>query len=357
MEKTKPNHKMRKDSIHISMIKVIPQMILQSVLIILVSFASSFLMTWIIEDMVRMEDMYQRTVYESLGTLIMTICILVPINTIAYHIRLKEVVTLSEHIKKVADGDFSTRIIINPKDQIAVVYENFNKMCAELQSVQILRNDFINNYSHEFKTPIASINGFASLLIEKECSSEQQEEYLKIIRDESERLSNLAKNTILLSKLSSQQMITSQEEYNLGEQLRQCAIILSPEWMKKKITFDGDFSNIKYRGNKELMQHLWLNIIGNSVKYTPNGGDITAKLIQKKDVIEVIVKDSGEGMTEEVLEHLFDPYYQGDTSHASKGLGLGLAIAKRIVELCNGTISVKSELGVGSQFMITLPIK
>lgn len=348
---------MKKGSVAVFSNKVVPQMVIQTVAIILSALASNMLMTFLIKDLAKVQGIYLSAAIETLGTLILMIIIVVPINTLAYRRRLKEVKTLSDGIQKIADGDFTTKIPINKRDQMFPVYENFNKMSAELASVQLLRNDFINSYSHEFKTPIASINGFASLLLDKEYSKEDEKMYLKIIKEESERLTNLATNTILLSKLSSQQIVTDIETYDLGEQLRQCSIILSQSWLEKKIEFSGDYPNVQYKGNKELMQHLWLNIIGNAVKYTPVGGEITAQLMRAGRIIRVVISDTGEGMTKETLEHMFDPYYQGDTSHATKGLGLGMSIAKRITELCNGTIRVESELSVGSQFIIELPIR
>lgn len=170
-------------------------------------------------------------------------------------------------------------------------------MCGELESVQILRNDFINNYSHEFKTPITSINGFASLLLERELPEEERRQYLEIIVEESARLSQLATNTILLSRLN------------------------------------------------------------NAVKYTPDGGRISVEVMPEKEVISVAVSDTGEGMDRKTREHLFEPYFQGDTSRARQGLGLGLSICKRIAELCGGTIRVESEPGKGSCFTVTLPTK
>lgn len=230
-------------------------------------------------------------------------------------------------------------------------------MCAELESVQMLRNDFINNYSHEFKTPIASINGFASLLLEKDLPPEEQRKYLEIIVAESARLSNLATNTILLSKLSSQQIVTDSEQYDLSEQLRQCSIILSKKWLDKKIDFSGEFPPVLFYGNKEMMQHLWLNLLDNAIKYTPVGGEITVETSTENECAVVKINDTGEGISEDIQKYLFNPYFQGDSSHSQQGLGLGLAIAKRIVELCGGTITVKSELSVGSTFTVTLPLK
>ncbi len=334
-----------------------PQMLIQTFAVLVTAVASYMFMTWFVTDFFRVTDTYRAAGFETLGTLVIFTMILVPLNTILYRRRLREIKTLSEGISSVADGKYDTRIDSAKAGQMKPIYDDFNKMCAELSSVQILRNDFINNYSHEFKTPIASINGFASLLLEKELPIAQRREYLQIIVDESARLSNLASNTILLSKLTSQQIVTDTQSYDVSEQIRQCAIILSKEWLDKKIEFSGEFPPAIFVGNKELMQHLWLNLLGNAIKFTPIGGEITAEVIPCAESITVMISDTGEGMSEETLSHLFDPYYQGDTSHSRHGLGLGLSISKRIVELCGGGISAQSELNTGSKFTVVLPVK
>ncbi|MCM1204940.1 MAG: HAMP domain-containing histidine kinase [Bacteroidales bacterium] len=332
-------------------------MLIQTFVILITAVASYLFMAWFVKDFFHMADTYEAVGYETLGTLVIFILIVVPMNTIIYRWRLREINTLSEGISSVAGGNYDTRIESKKGDQMTPVYEDFNKMCAELSGIEILRNDFINSYSHEFKTPIASINGFASLLLEKELPDEQRREYLQIIVEESARLSNLANNTILLSKLSSQQIVTDTQPYDVSEQIRQCAIILSKSWLDKKIEFSGEFPPAIFVGNKELMQHLWLNLLGNAVKFTPTGGEITAEVALQGGSIIVQIADTGEGMSKETLSHLFDPYYQGDVSHSGQGLGLGLSIAKRIVELCDGSIAAKSELGTGSRFTVTLPAK
>ncbi|MCM1083564.1 MAG: HAMP domain-containing histidine kinase [Clostridium sp.] len=337
--------------------KLLPQMLIQTFVILITAVGSFMFMTWFVTGVFHVTDAYTAVGYETLGTLVIFILIIVPMNTIMYRCRIREITTLSEGISSVADGNYNTRIDSKKGGQMTPIYEDFNKMCAELSSVQILRNDFINSYSHEFKTPIASINGFASLLLEKKLPDEQRREYLQIIVEESERLSKLADNTIILSKLSSQQIVTDTETYDLSEQLRQCAIILSKAWLGKKIEFSGEFPVAMYIGNKELMQHLWLNILGNAIKYTPVGGEITVQVIPQDEHVKVQISDTGEGMSVETQAHLFDPYYQGDASHSRQGLGLGLSIAKRIVDLCDGAIIVQSELGTGSIFTITLPLK
>ena len=185
---------------------------------------------------------------------------------------------------------------------------------------------------------------------------EEQKKYLKIIVDESARLSNLATSTILLSKLTAQSIVTDIEEYDLGEQLRECSIILSGKWLQKNMEFDVSLDQVMYSGNKEMMQHLWINLLDNAVKYTPEGGKITVSVREENNYAIVKIADTGEGMSKEIQKNLFDPYFQGDSSHSSQGLGLGLSIVKRIVELCKGTISVRSTMGEGSIFMVILPL-
>ena len=337
--------------------KILPQILLQSIVMIIIALSSFTFVTWLVVDIFGVKDTYAAVGYEIIGELVIFILTLAPFNAVLHSKRVKEVTTLYDAIKSVADGNYATRIPLNKKDAISPIYASFNKMCAELESVPILRNDFINSYSHEFKTPIASINGFASLLLEKELPVEEQKQYLQIILDESARLSHLASDTILLSKLSSQQIVTDSEEYDLSEQLRQCSIILSPKWLEKKIVFNGEFSPVGFFGNKEMLQHLWLNLIDNAIKYTPIGGEISVVTLIDKGNAVVKVSDTGEGISEDIQQYLFNPYFQGDSSHSQQGLGLGLSIAKRIVELCEGTIAVQSEVSVGSTFTVTLPLK
>lgn len=347
---------MAKTDVVRTMRKFLLRLIILVVSLVIIINALYMFMTWLTTEIARINDVYIRAEFQFLGTLVIALFILVVIFAVTYRRRKRELTTLSENIQKVANGDFSTRITYNKHDSMAHVYRDFNKMSTELESVQVLRKDFINNYSHEFKTPIASINGFASLLLDKDLPPEDQRTYLKIIQEESERLSNLTSNTILLSKLSSQEIISDTEKYNLGEQLRQCAIILSHEWMKKEQTFNGEFPNVDYVGNRELMQHLWINLMSNAIQYTPPGGEITAELTIRDNMVVVTITDTGEGMDDNTMAHLFDPYYQGDRSHSNQGLGLGLSIAKQIVELCSGNIHVESKINEGSSFIVQLPL-
>lgn len=329
---------------------------LQPVIIVVAAAAALMIMTWLIRDVLDVRHIYAAAGFEVLGIVVVLVAFLIPFNMVLYRRRVREVVTLSNAIRKVARGDYKSRIRTDKKSQITPIYEDFNKMCAELESVQILRNDFINNYSHEFKTPIASINGFAELLLEKkDLTEEDRQQYLGIIADESARLSKFASDTTLLSRLSAQQIVTDQEVYDLSEQLRQCSIILSYKWLEKDQDFAADLSPMMFSGNKEMMQHMWINLMDNAIKYTQEGGRISVTGRMEDGFAVVEITDNGEGISEEARKNLFVPYFQGDASHSRQGLGLGLSIVKRIIDLCGGWISVESEPGHGSTFTVKLP--
>lgn len=264
---------------------------------------------------------------------------------------------LIQGIHKVAQGDFHFTLNEKKAGPLREVAENFNKMTKELRSVETLRADFINDFSHEFKTPITSIHGFANLLLDTEVSEAERREYLQIIADESERLSALSRETLMMSRLDSQQTIPNKDSYALDEQLRQNIILLSPSWEAKKINFSADLEPASYTGDAAMMSHVWLNLLNNAIKFTPEGGSITVSLKKDAGNLLVSVADTGKGMSEEVISRIFNKYYQGDASHSDKGLGLGLSIAARIVALCGGKINVTSKPGAGSTFTVILPDK
>lgn len=258
-------------------------------------------------------------------------------------------------INQVAEGNYNVTLDAPALRPLTDVAENFNKMTAELRSVETLRNDFINDFSHEFKTPITSINGFANLLLDTEVSPEDERQYLQIIADESERLAALSRQTLLMSRLANQQAIPDKEPYSLDEQIKQNMILLSREWTAKKIDMGADLCPVTYNGNADLMSHIWMNLLNNAIKFTPEHGVIEVSMRQDDDAIFVTVSDTGKGMTKEQIQHIFNKYYQADPSHATKGMGLGLSIAHRIVELCSGRIEVTSTPGEGSTFTVVLP--
>lgn len=290
----------------------------------------------------------------------------------------KKINHLTDAIEKVAHGDFSIALNEKKAAPFQDVYMNFNQMAEDLQSVETLRTDFINDFSHEFKTPIASIGGFAKLLLDTEVSEEERKEYLQIIAEESDRLTHLAEQTMMMSKLDSQKEMKNKEAFSLDEQIRKVVILLQKSWSEKNLRLDIDLEKLPYFGNPAMMEHIWINLLNNAVKFTPKGGTIqitgknikdgsTVTAVAKKNPhrsshaknsdqwLQITITDSGTGMTEEQCRRIFQKYYQADTSHSGKGLGLGLSIVHRIIELCHGTIHVTSKKGEGSSFTVTLP--
>lgn len=258
--------------------------------------------------------------------------------------------------KKVAEGDFSVRV--NAPDNNNIITElvrSFNSMAEELGSTEMFRNDFINNFSHEFKTPIVSIRGFAMQLQNEALSEEQKKEYIDIIAKESDRLASMSSNILLLTKFENQQMVTGKTEFYLDEQIRSCILMLEKEWTKKNLSFDLDLGEVKYYSNEEMLSHVWQNIIGNAIKFSDENGEIKIKCYGDSSGVTVKITDNGIGMDDATRKRIFDKFYQGDSSHADRGNGLGLPLAKRVIDLCSGKITVKSQKGKGTSFIIKLP--
>nr|MCR5416214.1 HAMP domain-containing histidine kinase [Pseudobutyrivibrio sp.] len=217
---------------------------------------------------------------------------------------------------------------------------------------------FTNEFAHEFKTPITAISGFSDYLLETGADVESPErlEQLQMISDESKRLLNLSVNTLLLSKVEAMQIVNDKEKYDIAEQLRKCVILLSKMLDSKAIDVEMDEDvKLLYCGNEELLQHVWINLLSNAIKFTPKGGKITIEGRVSTGAIIVSITDSGVGMTEETIAHIFEKYYQNDSVSIARGSGIGLSIVKRIVTLCNGDIQVKSSVGNGTTFTVLLP--
>ena len=263
---------------------------------------------------------------------------------------------LIDGLNQVADGNFLYRIQSEKGDVFENVYSNFNKMAAELSTVESLRESFVHDFSHEFKTPIACINGFANLLLEGGFTEDEQKQYLKIIADESQRLSRLSENTLLLSRLNSSDMVGEKSPYRLDAQIRDSVILLENEWAKKNININSNLAEATFSGNAQLMQQVWLNLIYNAIKFTPQGGEIKLCLRVLENYIKVDISDNGVGISPDKQSRIFEKYYKCDDSHSSKGNGLGLAIVKRVVDLHGGEIFVKSKVGEGATFTVTLPL-
>lgn len=290
----------------------------------------------------------------SLGIVFPMAVLLGIIGTILSKHLYNQTVDLANALERAANGDFHAKLDNRHAGTMAKAYENFNKLEEQLKKTSKMQDDFVNSYSHEFKTPITSIKGFAEMLLEEDLSEEEKKKYLQIILQESERLTHLANTSILYTKLNSKEIVEDKEEYYLDEQIRQCAIIMQPDLKDKNIDLECNLQQIKYYSNYNMMQEVWINLISNGIKYTNKGGKITISLDENDNNIIAIVQDNGVGMSKEQIEHIFEKYYQVDKSKHSMGLGIGLSIVYRVMELVNGKIEVESELGKGSKFIITL---
>lgn len=271
---------------------------------------------------------------------------------------LKPIRNLIDNMDRLADGDFKTRVeagsVMRRYPPFVTVAESFNRMAQQLEQTEMLRNDFINNISHEFKTPIVSIAGFAKLLRRGNLGPEQQQEYLAIIEEESMRLSYMATNVLNLTKVENQTILTDISEYNLSEQLRSCILLLENKWSSKELDFSLRLEEHQIRGDEELLKQVWINLLDNAVKFSPVGGLIEVGITDTEQTVSVSVQNSGSYITPEQQKKIWNKFYQADESHATEGNGVGLAIVKRIVELHSGTVSVISERN-STSFTVILP--
>ena len=270
---------------------------------------------------------------------------------------LSPLVKLSGALMEVGKGNFNIKLDENKYqvEELKEMSHNFNIMVKELNTIETFRSDFIANVSHEFKTPIAAIDGYTMLLQSDKLTEEEKTEYTKKILNSTKRLSTLITVILQISKLENQGIIAEKNKFKLDEQIRQTLLLFESKWSKKNINLDINLDPITFNGNEELLMQVWINILSNAIKFTPNNGTITCTLKQSDSWAIATISDNGVGMSEEVQKHIFDKFYQGDKSHSSEGNGLGLALVKRIIDLCDGKIEVKSECGNGSTFIMKFP--
>lgn len=269
---------------------------------------------------------------------------------------IKEIVAAGE---KIVNGDYSVKLShissFAADAQLNEIIDCFNKMAEELSGVETLRVDFVANVSHEMKTPLAVIQNYATLLENPDLSSEEKNEYAKAISTAARRLSDMMTNILKLNKLENQNIYQASEKYNLSEQLCECLLVYENIWEERGINIETDIEDdVTVNADAELLSLVWNNLLSNAFKFTDDGGTVRLTLAKKGNVAVISVSDSGCGMSPEVGTHIFEKFYQGDTSRATQGNGLGLALVKRVVDIVNGEISVDSTLGIGSTFTVKI---
>lgn len=274
------------------------------------------------------------------------------------HSFIDPITCLGKAMKEVAGGNFHVAMQSDSKlKEVRDIYESFNRMVKELGNTETLQTDFISSVSHEFKTPINAIEGYASLLQHHHQSPEEQETYIEKILFNTRRLSTLTGNILLLSKINNQSIRPQRTAYRLDEQIRQAIVALEQKWTEKNIDFDVELDKVTYSGYESLLLHVWSNFIDNAIKFDPQGGMICLRLRQTGDEVVFTIDDNGPGVAAEEQKRIFHKFYQSDSCREMSGNGLGLALVKQIVEFSGGTVSVENLPEAGCRFTVRLPMQ
>ena len=291
-------------------------------------------------------------------TMLATILIMVTISIARYINWNRPMNLLGEAARRIAHGDFSVRI--DPlrkdgkKDFLEVMFDDFNTMARELESIETLKTDFIANVSHEIKTPLSVIYGYAAALKTETLTNEKRNEYINTIWEASNKLTSLVANILKLNKLENQEIVPLAHPYNLSEQIRRCILSFESFWDQKNITMNADLDEVSVNYDEHLLEIVWNNLISNAIKFSLEGGKIFIGLKRQDNYILVTVTDTGIGIDEAAKKRIFEKFYQGDTSHSQEGNGLGLALVKRITDMIDADITAESEKGHGTTFTIML---
>lgn len=309
-------------------------------------------------------EMSEAQVREIAPVVFINVILLTVIFVVADHIRRRITVErpseeIQKALTKMKQGDFNARVrlsgIINEENRFYEIAESVNDLGEELSGIETLRTDFISNVSHEMKTPLAVISNYGTLLQSEELTEEQRLEYAKGVADSSRRLSEMMTNILKLNRLENQQIYPDTREFDLGEQICECLLQFESIWEKKSIEIDVNLAeNVNVRADAELLSLIWNNLLSNAFKFTDDGGRVSVSLEEDGEFASVRVTDTGCGMSSETGARIFEKFYQGDTSRATQGNGLGLALVKRVVDIIGGEISVESALGVGSEFTVRI---
>lgn len=321
--------------------------------IITASMALTFLIVYILLRVT--EDPLTGVITSSMFIAILSIFVGTLLSSYVSKKILRPILKINDAAKKVAKGDFTVRLEeASIANEIREIAENFNLMLRELSNTETLRNDFVSNVSHEFKTPLAVIEGYAMLLQDETLTKEEERKYVKYILENTGRLTKLTQSILSLSQIENQEIILQKERFQLDEQIRRVLLDFESIWENKNLTIDLNMDETYIYGSQTLLALVWSNLIDNAIKFSNQDGLLSIECYVEDNTIVVIVRDTGIGMDELVMKHAFDKFYQGERSHHVKGNGLGLALVHRIVTLCGGTVSMKSEKGKGTAVIVKL---
>lgn len=326
-----------------------PYYILLALSEIVIAAGVALLLNWLLEDVLEFR------LAPWLWVVIFSVVLSVVLGWILSNLLFEPIVRLSRAMRRVGDGDFSIQLETSSRiREVRDTYDNFNLMTQALASTEIIQTDFVSNVSHEFKTPINAIEGYTTLLQSGD-QSEEQALYIEKILLNTRRLNELVSNILLLSRVDHQAIDSNCAQYRLDEQVRQAIVLLEPKWSEKDLELDVDLDTVEYVGNESLMLHVWVNLMDNAIKFDPLGGILRIRLLHTEQNITFTVEDSGPGIPEDAQSHIFDKFYQADTSRMGEGNGLGLALVKRVLDLCGGTVSTENLPEGGCRFTVVLP--
>lgn len=281
-------------------------------------------------------------------------CAMVIFTVLINRLIIKRIKNLSSAVREVSDGNYNISLNDNGKDEISVLTNEFNSMTRELNSNDYLNKEFTKNVSHEIKTPLSSIQGYADLIANGKLTEEENIEYAQIISKEASRLYNLSRQMLNISIVDASVIIKKEDVFRVDEQIRNTLLLTQREWQRKNLTVDADMEDITIKGNEQLCYHIWQNLISNAIKFTNDQGKIAIKLYKDDDLHFEII-DNGIGISEADQEKLFTQFYTVDKSKSSKNTGLGLSLVKKIVDKLEGTITLTSKLGEGTTVKIKIP--
>lgn len=314
-------------------------------------------------------DFYTNPQSGILGIALLSLSLSMLVSTCINRTLVRPLHRMTAAMDELARGNFDVRLDrreLSPLAEIAAYADSFNRAAAELGGTELMRTSFIGDFSHEFRTPITALNGFAQLLRDPELSAEERAEYVDIIVEESERLAGLSERILTLSRLESQAILPEVGPVDLSEQIRRCALMLEPKWEGKGVRVAVDLDPCTVQGNAGYLAEVWTNLLDNAIKFAPEGSCVSVGLYGGRrgeegregacDEAVVWVSDEGPGMDAATRARVFEKFFQGDASHAGAGNGLGLALVKRIVELHGGTVGVESRPGSGTVFEVRLPL-
>lgn len=318
---------------------------------IIIAAGLALLLNWLLEDVLEFR------LAPWLWVVIFSVILCGVLGWLISALFFEPITRLSHAMRKVGGGDFSVRLETSSRiREVRDTYDNFNLMTQELGATEIVQTDFVSNVSHEFKTPINAIEGYATLL-QSGPQTADQALYVEKILLNTRRLNELVSNILLLSRVDNQAINTNRAQYRLDEQVRQAIVLLEPKWVQKDLDLDVDLDALEYIGNESLLLHVWVNLIDNAIKFDPPCGLLRLRLLRQDNRAVFTVEDSGPGIAPEAQQHIFDKFYQADSSRMAEGNGLGLALVKRVLDACGGSVYVENLPEAGCRFTVTLPLE